>query len=714
MQKAMMTSQKNESITEPAAAERLRQCSDAELLDAWTHDRLSIAFAILVERYGRIVLTVCRRKCCSPSDADDAYQTTFLLLAKNSAKISRPECLAGWLHRVAQRASIATITRKTQSPEEPIDQAMDDDPLDRITQQHDAIVLDEELAALPEHYRAALVMHVYQDCPLERMAEHFQTTLGSIRGRLQRGKKMLAARLRRRGIVPVLAVAAAGSTVITAADASAASASLLKVLGDGAIGGATPSPPIPENLLNPLFTSGRRIMTPWNTIGGVAAVGTIAAVLMTPGFGSDEGGRRDSGDRTVPISIQADQEPIVAQFSSPDPVATSDQGGSANPAAPAAATANNVAAGDAAAGKVVPSGASVGLGGMGGPERAKPTGDGTTVLKRSFRPVTPTGPLAELLTEKMDEPVEIQIDGSVESLVSELESQLDIPVMLSDRVIEYAKLDPSQPIAFQGRSQPLRTALRKLLRPLGLKASIESDGLVLTADHSELVHHGIGTDRWLNVNDEMMRKADEKLSQPITNTFVETPLSEAMSALSDQLELPIMIDNRSLEEIGLDKDAGVNVDLKGIAAFDLIAIMMSDLELTLSVHNNIHTVMTLETAEAQLLTRVYWLEGIGIGGDYDSLMGLIEATVTPDTWEALGGSSTMAPAPGKRPGLVISSTYDVHRQVEQLIKALRENSFALDAVAEDVEVPSPPATYGGYQGSGGFGGGMGGMGGGFM
>ena len=49
--------------------------------------------------------------------------------------------------------------------------------------------VEGELAELPEHYRAALVMHVYDDRPLRDLADHFGTTIGSVRGRLQRGKQ---------------------------------------------------------------------------------------------------------------------------------------------------------------------------------------------------------------------------------------------------------------------------------------------------------------------------------------------------------------------------------------------------------------------------------------------------------------------------------------------------------------------------------------------
>ncbi|QDV84135.1 hypothetical protein [Planctomycetes bacterium TBK1r] len=96
--------------------------------------------------------------------------------------------------------------------------------------------------------------------------------------------------------------------------------------------------------------------------------------------------------------------------------------------------------------------------------------------------------------------------------------------------------------------------------------------------------------------------------------------------------------------------------------------------------DNLHTVVAEDYGDEHLLGRVYWLEGIGLGGDFDSLISLIETTIHSDQWESLGGSSTMSPAPGNRPGLVVSTTYQTHRQIEQLLQALRKNSFGLDAV----------------------------------
>ncbi len=62
--------------------------------------------------------------------------------------------------------------------------------------------------------------------------------------------------------------------------------------------------------------------------------------------------------------------------------------------------------------------------------------------------------------------------------------------------------------------------------------------------------------------------------------------------------------------------------------------------------------------------------GGGAFADFDSLMQLIQQTVVPDTWEALGGPSTMAPYQ-QNLSLVISTTSDVHDQITDLLESLR-------------------------------------------
>ena len=69
------------------------------------------AFASLVERHGPMVMRVCRNVLADLHLAEDAFQVTFLLLARRAGSIHKPDALAGWLHRVARRVAIRARVR---------------------------------------------------------------------------------------------------------------------------------------------------------------------------------------------------------------------------------------------------------------------------------------------------------------------------------------------------------------------------------------------------------------------------------------------------------------------------------------------------------------------------------------------------------------------------------------------------------------------------
>ena len=82
--------------------------SDADLLErflARVGDDSEDAFAALVARHGPTVLGVCRRMLPGSHDAEDAFQATFVVLARRAASIGRRERLASWLYGVAVRTA---------------------------------------------------------------------------------------------------------------------------------------------------------------------------------------------------------------------------------------------------------------------------------------------------------------------------------------------------------------------------------------------------------------------------------------------------------------------------------------------------------------------------------------------------------------------------------------------------------------------------------
>ena len=98
----------------------------------------------------------------------------------------------------------------------------------------------------------------------------------------------------------------------------------------------------------------------------------------------------------------------------------------------------------------------------------------------------------------------------------------------------------------------------------------------------------------------------------------------------------------------------------------------------------------MEAAEQRLLNRIYWLDGTGLM--HDQASEIIQATVSPDTWASLGGPSTMSVFINPRAGLVISTTYRCHKEIERIMSTVREAQFSSDPDLDAVEtfVPSSP------------------------
>jgi RNA polymerase sigma factor (sigma-70 family) len=176
--------------------------ADAELLARFQACRDEAAFAELVRRHGPMVLGVCRSVLHHQQDAEDAFQATFLVLAKKAGSVRHGDALAGFLHEVAYRAALkakSRIARRRAREQNAPQPAAADATLDMTLRELQRVV-HEELRQLPEKYRLPLVLCYLEGLSQEEAAQRLGWKKDSLRGRINRGREHLRRRLQRRGV----------------------------------------------------------------------------------------------------------------------------------------------------------------------------------------------------------------------------------------------------------------------------------------------------------------------------------------------------------------------------------------------------------------------------------------------------------------------------------------------------------------------------------
>jgi RNA polymerase sigma factor (sigma-70 family) len=177
--------------------------TDRQLLERFSRHQDESAFAVVVQRHGPLVFGVCRRMLHCQHDAEDAFQATFLVLAKKAGTIHWQESVGGWLYDVASR--VARKAKAGQSrglvDERQRNMMALSDAHSLATRRELQEVLDEELRRLPEKYRLPLVLCCLEGVSRSQAAGQLGWQEGTVAGRLARARELLQRRLARRGVV---------------------------------------------------------------------------------------------------------------------------------------------------------------------------------------------------------------------------------------------------------------------------------------------------------------------------------------------------------------------------------------------------------------------------------------------------------------------------------------------------------------------------------
>ncbi|HWE40278.1 MAG TPA: RNA polymerase sigma factor [Isosphaeraceae bacterium] len=557
--------------------------SEGQLLERFLARGDEAAFAAIVARHGPMVLAVCRRALIDEADAEDAFQATFLVLVRRARSIRNRESLASWLHgvaqRVAARARLDAARRRRHERAKGVESPTATGP--EPTPDDFGPILHEELARLPEKYRAPLVLCYLEGHTHDQAADVLGWPLGTVRGRLARGRDQLRGRLARRGVGITGAVLVA--TLSSEATASVPDlliesttrAAALAAAGRLAVAGAVSAGAVRlwENALRSMLMS---------KLKGLAAVALVVAGLVVTGGGLhayQAGGDRPKGEEGAdrPGTAKADEPKFPVPPGAPATPEEQYRQYQRQPAGTAV-----VSRGDA----------DLAQGG--------PTPKGNTPADRKLKAATR---LFQLLRSR-SEAGEIPVDGLVDASRRLLEAQQDLSDTPVDRLAAVR--------AHRNRMAKLLERVKKLAEAgsvgpetLALLEYALADADVLLAkaeaatkdERSGAAEGGDGPLEYQGDKDPKSRAILSLLDEPIAMSFPkETPLKDVLKYIRSKSEskanprgINIYVDPSAvdLNNHSIDLDTPVTIDLEGVPLRRSLQLVLLPLGLSYGVVDGI-------------------------------------------------------------------------------------------------------------------------------
>jgi RNA polymerase sigma factor (sigma-70 family) len=270
--------------------------TDGQLLGCFLSNRDEAAFAAIVRRHGPMVLGVCRRVLRDCHDAEDAFQATFLVLARKAAVVKQGS-LGDWLFGVAYRTALQARARnaRRRARERPTRDLPHPEVAPAELQDWRPL-LDRELGRLPEKYRAAIVLCDLEGRPRREVARLLTIPEGTLSSRLAAGRRLLAQRLAKSGLTlsgGLLAAALAeGATAQLSSALVWSTAKAAALVAAGQVAAVTPAAVVlMQGVIQAMFLKKLRV---------------VVAVLLVAALGV--GG----------LAYQAGSQPAAAQAAPPD------------------------------------------------------------------------------------------------------------------------------------------------------------------------------------------------------------------------------------------------------------------------------------------------------------------------------------------------------------------------------------------------------------
>lgn len=166
------------------------------------------------------------------------------------------------------------------------------------------------------------------------------------------------------------------------------------------------------------------------------------------------------------------------------------------------------------------------------------------------------------------------------------------------------------------------------------------------------------------------QKILDALEKPTQVDFNQTSLQDVVDVLKDEHLIEIQLDSNPLAEAGLESDTPVTARFKNVSLRSALSLLLKPKEMTWAIRDEVLLLTTLDVADSLLITRTYPVGDLGGEADFDSLRQAITGTVSPISWDEVGGPGNIVIVPGSQ-SLVVSQTRPVHEAILTLLRSLR-------------------------------------------
>ncbi len=202
----------------------------------------------------------------------------------------------------------------------------------------------------------------------------------------------------------------------------------------------------------------------------------------------------------------------------------------------------------------------------------------------------------------------------------------------------------------------------------------------------------VGSPVFLN-DTQWMARIQTAMETPISCDFKDTTLSDVLKKLAASTGIPLILDKRGLDEVGIDTNIAVTLKTKRVPFRFALRRILSLYDLSWTIQNEVLSITSVEVCEFRLDTCIYpvydLIDAGEAGGDeshdFAPLISVLTRTINPDQWSNVGGPATVGVL-SSPPALVIANTIESHEKIQNALAQLRK---AKQADRESRKTPHP-------------------------